>query len=211
MNTDAWIDMLARGAGPAQPQPVARLLGQALLPGLAASIALALLILGPIPAWMLAEPAPWLKWGYALLLGAAAAWAVARLARPAARIGGPVVALLMVLGLAAVVGLASLLSQPELGWPTALRGHSWRTCTLSVLGMSVPALLLLSRALRRLAPTRLRLAGLAVGLLSGCIGAFGYAVACMERAPSFIALWYTLGILAAGALGAWLGPRLLRW
>jgi hypothetical protein len=28
---------------------------------------------------------------------------------------------------------------------------------------------------------------------------------------AFVATWYTLGIAATGALGALLGPRLLRW
>ncbi|MFO1333443.1 MAG: NrsF family protein, partial [Rubrivivax sp.] len=56
-----------------------------------------------------------------------------------------------------------------------------------------------------------RAAGFAAGLLAGAIGALAYALACTEMAMSFVAAWYTLGILMVGALGALLGPRVLRW
>ena len=67
------------------------------------------------------------------------------------------------------------------------------------------------RALRGLAPTQLRLAGLAAGLLAGGVGAIGYALSCTEVGLPFVATWYSLGIALTGALGALLGPRLLRW
>ena len=35
--------------------------------------------------------------------------------------------------------------------------------------------------------------------------------AALDRALPFIALWYTAGILVAGAAGLLLGPRVLRW
>ena len=41
--------------------------------------------------------------------------------------------------------------------------------------------------------------------------AFGYALSCTELSPAFVAIWYSLGIALAGALGAVLGPRILRW
>ena len=66
-------------------------------------------------------------------------------------------------------------------------------------------------ALRGLAPTRPRAAGLAAGLLAGAVGATGYALSCSELSMAFVAIWYTLGIALAGGLGALLGPRLLRW
>jgi hypothetical protein len=34
---------------------------------------------------------------------------------------------------------------------------------------------------------------------------------CPELATQFIATWYALGALIPTALGAWLGPRMLRW
>ena len=66
-------------------------------------------------------------------------------------------------------------------------------------------------AMRGLAPTHLRAAGLAAGLTSGAAGAWIYAFHCPESALPFIALWYTAGIAVAGAAGLILAPRLLRW
>jgi hypothetical protein len=77
--------------------------------------------------------------------------------------------------------------------------------------LSLPALAGALWVLRSLAPTRPRAAGFAAGLFAGAAGAFGYAFACVEESAAFIALWYSLGIALAGALGALLGPRVLRW
>jgi len=67
------------------------------------------------------------------------------------------------------------------------------------------------RVWRALAPTRLRLAGFAAGLLAGAIGAAGYALSCTEESTAFIAVWYSAGIVLTGLLGGALGGRLLRW
>jgi hypothetical protein len=80
-----------------------------------------------------------------------------------------------------------------------------------VLALSLPALAAALWAVRGLAPTRPRTAGFAAGLLAGSVGAIGYALSCAEASPAFVALWYTLGIALTGAVGAVLGPRVLRW
>jgi hypothetical protein len=80
-----------------------------------------------------------------------------------------------------------------------------------VLLLSLPALAAALWALRGLAPTRPRAAGLAAGLLAGGLGAAGYALSCTELSPAFVAVWYSLGIALAGGLGASLGPWALRW
>ena len=67
------------------------------------------------------------------------------------------------------------------------------------------------RALRELAPTRLRLAGAAAGALAGGAGAAVYALHCPEFGAPFLAVWYVLGMALPVAAGAWLGPRVLRW
>jgi hypothetical protein len=38
-----------------------------------------------------------------------------------------------------------------------------------------------------------------------------YALHCPELAAPFLAIWYLLGMLIPTAIGAWLGPRPLRW
>lgn len=43
------------------------------------------------------------------------------------------------------------------------------------------------------------------------VGALVYALRCPEMAAPFLGIWYLLGILIPTALGAMLGPPLLRW
>src|SRR5690348_15850387 len=95
--------------------------------------------------------------------------------------------------------------------PRLVMGHSSRVCAPLVLSTALPTLAATFRALKRLAPTRLRMAGAIAGLFAGGAGAFVYSFHCTEGAAPFNASWYTLGILATAALGELLGPRLLRW
>ena len=48
-------------------------------------------------------------------------------------------------------------------------------------------------------------------MLAGAIGALVYLLYCPEMAPPFLLVWYTLGMLLPAALGALVGPRVLRW
>jgi hypothetical protein len=54
-------------------------------------------------------------------------------------------------------------------------------------------------------------AGAAAGLLAGSAAATIYAFHCPESTPTFIAIWYTVGILLPALVGAALGRWLLRW
>lgn len=211
MKTDTLIDLLARGAGPAPRAVAARRLVPAAALGLLLSVALALALIGPIPAAMVATPAPWIKLAYAAAIAASAGWWTARLSRPVARLALPRRAVLAAFGAMALLGAGALLALPAGQRLAALLGHSWSSCPWNVLALSLPALAGALWALRGLAPTRLRAAGFAAGLLAGAVGAAGYALSCDETAPAFIAVWYSLGIAATGLLGALIGPRVLRW
>jgi hypothetical protein len=211
MKTDDLIDLLATGAGPSPRAVAARRLAPSAGLGLSASVAGALLVLGPIPAELFATAGPWLKLAYAGALGAAAAWLSARLGRPLAPTTGPLRLLALVVAAMALLGGLALLAAPADQRMATLLGHSWSRCPFYVLALSLPALAAALWALRGLAPTQARAAGLAGGLLAGGLGAFGYALACTELSPAFIAVWYSLGIGMAGALGAVLGPLTLRW
>lgn len=211
MNTDTLIDMLARGAGPAPRSLAARRLSPAAIAGLLVSAGAAVAWFGAIPAAMLATAAPWIKMAYAAALALAAGGLTARLSRPAAPFRRAQHATAGVLLAMAVIGGASLWSTPAGARLDALLGQSWASCPWSVLALSLPALAASLWALRGLAPTRPRAAGLAAGLLAGSVGAFGYSLSCPEASPAFVAAWYTLGIAFTGATGAALGPRVLRW
>lgn len=211
MKTDDLIDWLASDAGPAPRAVVARRLGLALGLALAISVASAGLFVGYVPAETWHAPALWFKLLYCGALGLASLWLVARLARPgaAARLPGTLAVLVILAAFA--VGALAWQNDPPAVRRAALLGASWARCPLHVLALSLPALTAAFLGLRGLAPTRLRAAGFAAGLLAGAVGAAGYALACTELGLSFVSAWYTLGILLTGGLGALLGPRLLRW
>lgn len=90
-------------------------------------------------------------------------------------------------------------------------GSTWLTCILAIAGFSLPVLGGVVWAFRRLAPTRLHLAGFLAGMTSGSAAALVYALYCPETTATFLVSWYTGGILAAGLIGLLAGPRLLRW
>ncbi len=63
---------------------------------------------------------------------------------------------------------------------------------------------------RKLAPTRLTLAGAGAGLFAEAAGAFVYCFHCSEEAAPFIAVWYA-GDRFGHSHRALLGRYLLRW
>jgi len=211
VKTDTLIDLLARSAGPAPRALAARRLSPAAIGGLLVSTWAAIGVFGVIPASMFTTAAPWTKMVYALALAVAAGWLTARLSRPAAPIDQPRRAVLAVVLTMAALGAGTVLSQPADARLHALLGDSWSSCPWSVLALSLPALVASLWAVRGLAPTRPVAAGFAAGLMAGSVGAFGYALSCPEASAAFVAVWYTLGIALTGALGAALGPKVLRW
>lgn len=211
MKTESLIDLLARGAGPAPRAVAARRLLPAALLGVLLSAALALALLGPVPASMYATPAPWIKFGYALALAVAGGWLAARLSRPVARLRGPRGAVAVAVAGMALLGGFALFARPAGERLAALLGHSWLACPWNVLALSLPALAAVLLAIRGLAPTRPRAAGFAAGLFAGALGALGYALSCTEDSAAFVAIWYSAGIGLTALVGAIVGPRVLRW
>ena len=84
-------------------------------------------------------------------------------------------------------------------------------CVLHVGLLAVPAFAILIFTVKTFAPVDLSRAGLFIGVLSGCIGALGYAFHCHDEFITLVAISYTVAIIQMGLIGALLGPRLLRW
>jgi len=213
MKTDAWIDVLAAQAAPVDPRAPRRRLLLAAALGLVLALPLLLWRLGVNPdlAGDMRLPAAWLKWGFVAACAAAAGALVARMARPGARALpalGVLGAALLLLWAVAVLQLAGV---PPAERANLLLGSSWRTCPVSIALLSLPALALLLAAVRTLAPTRPAATGAATGLLAGAVATLAYLLHCPELAAPFVATWYVLGMLVPAALGALLGPRVLRW
>ena len=100
---------------------------------------------------------------------------------------------------------------PSSDWLTMWLGQTWKECPLLVLTLSAPIFAGLLWSFRRLAPTRLRAAGAAAGFAAGAWAATLYGLHCPEVSALFVLTWYSLGIALAAAVGALVGPRLLRW
>jgi hypothetical protein len=211
MKTTELIGLLASGAGPAvRVNPMLRLAPSVVGGALAAAL-LSIGLLGLVPAHMLGSPALWIKLAYAGLLVGGALRLTARLALPLSHVRAPAMSVVGVVAGMALLGGAALFAAAPGERVEALLGRSWYRCPLIIPGVALPALAALLFTLRGMAPTRLRAAGLAAGLLAGALGAIGYSLHCPEQSLAFVAVWYTLGIVLSGALGALLGPRALRW
>jgi hypothetical protein len=152
----------------------------------------------------------WTKLGYTFAIAVFGFWLVERAGRPGANLEQP--ARLLLLPVLAIVLLAAAqLLAPGADMPHLILGHSSRVCAFLVTFTALPTLAATFWALRRMAPTRLRLAGLGAGLFAGAVGAFVYSFHCTEGSAPFIGIWYSLGILSTAGIGACLGRSLLRW
>jgi hypothetical protein len=211
MNTDDLIRDLAQDVRPVGRHAMARRVAA----GIGAGAIGGLLI---VAAWLgvrsdLAAAAtsfPFLmKFVYASLLAAGALFLGLRLMRP----DGSAARLWILAAPAAVLAAIAVyqLAQSPQQWPSLVFGHTAAVCPLRIFVISIPVFAGLMWAARGFAPTQLRLAGAVAGLAAGAIAALLYALYCGEVSAAFVLLWYTLGMLAAAALGALLGPSLLRW
>lgn len=212
MRTDDLIAALSTGLEPAPRAAVAQRLAVGLVLGMAATFAVLLQALG-LRADLgaaLAGAAFWAKFAYTLALTGLGLWLVERQSR-----AGAAAALPGWLLLAPVILLALLaalqLSAPQADWRALTMGHTARVCSLLILALSLPIFAGLLWAMRRLAPTRLTLAGACAGLLAGAASATLYGFHCPEAAAPFVLVWYSLGIVLAALMGAAAGRWLLRW
>ncbi|MEW5688160.1 MAG: DUF1109 domain-containing protein [Pseudomonadota bacterium] len=212
-DTAELVERLAADVVAVEPWSVAQNLVSAVLLGAAVSLALVLSILGIRPdfAHALSTPMFWVKLVYVLGVGVIGLCTVERLARPGGLAQGR--ARWLLIPVAAILALAA--TQLDFALPKdrshLLLGGSASVCSLRILFFSLPPLAGLIMAVRGLAPTRLGLAGAAIGLAAGGFGAAAYALSCPEAAGPFVAVWYSLGMVAAGAVGALIGPLALRW
>jgi hypothetical protein len=157
------------------------------------------------------EPALWVRELYCASLAVLAVLAVARLARPGARLGllpAGIAAVVLVMWILAAATLLSAASQKRV---QLLFGATFAVCPFLIAFVSAPLFLSFLWILKDLAPTRLRWAGAGAGFAAGSIGALVYTLHCPELTTPFIGTWYLLGMLIPTAIGAWLGPPLLRW
>ncbi|CAD6558397.1 DUF1109 domain-containing protein [Paraburkholderia sabiae] len=153
----------------------------------------------------------WAKMAYPLAIAVGAMLAVMRLGRPGARAGysWALIALPFVAVWAASMVVLDGTASGE-RWAVVL-GHTWRTCPFNIMLLSLPTFPAVFWAVKSLAPTQLRLAGAVAGLLASSTATIVYCLHCPEMSPAFWSVWYAIGMLVPAGIGAWLGPKLLRW
>lgn len=213
MKTDDLISMLATGAAPVDRHALSRRFGIAVAVGaaLATLLVATLLHVRADLAEVAATPLFWAKVALPLSLLLGALWMAARLARPGMTTGLRWLGIAVPFGAVWLGAIHAVAQTPTGERAAAILGQTWRVCPLNITMLSVPVFIAVFWALRGLAPTRLALTGAIGGLLSGAVATLAYCLHCPEMGVAFWAVWYVLGMLVPTAIGALLGPRLLRW
>lgn len=213
MNTDELVAALARNAAPVATGAAPRRLATAAAAGMALALPMVIWLLGlnPLLADLTGAPMFWVKLGFVATLFGGALVAVLRLARPGVRLArAPLAIALPVILMWVLAAHALLVAGPD-ERSALVFGTSARACPWNIALLALPTFVATLWALKGLAPTRLRLAGAAAGLLAGTAGALVYVLHCPELAAPFLGLWYLIGMLLPAAVGAAIGPRVLRW
>jgi hypothetical protein len=213
VRTDDLINALVEDLRPASPAVLGR--GIMVSWTLGAALALFILVFG-LGGWLNFDIAAhgwalWAKWLYTAPICVGSLFAARALAVPAERV--PMSSCIAIFSTVLLIGMATseLCHTSVWGWLSLFLGHTWLSCPGRILLIAIPILAVLMWRIRQAAPTRLRLTGAATGLASGASAAALYALGCSETSACFIVAWYSLGIAGVAAIGALLGPVLLRW
>lgn len=152
------------------------------------------------------------KVAYVTALACAVLWLALRSGRPGVTLKPALALLATVLAVGVVVSVGDLAMIAGDERATALFGETWRVCARNIVALSLFPAPILVYALRRSAPTGLRVTGAAVGASAGAIAASAYGLLfCPELSPAFVVTWYTLGVVIAAVIGAASARRALSW
>ena len=213
MQTDELIADLSTDLKPVRRNAVERLLAGGLMVGAAVAFVLMAFWLGMRPDMHLAMRGTsfWMKACYTILVALLGFVLASSAGRPGTQFLS--FALLLPLAVAVIggVGMAQMMHAPPTMRPALFFGGSYTVCPWLIMAVSMPILIGVLMVMRRMAPTRPMLAGAAAGVLAGGAGATVYGLHCTESSALFVAVWYSLGILGVGLVGAGAGRFALRW
>ncbi|MBW6422865.1 DUF1109 domain-containing protein [Rhizobium sp. XQZ8] len=212
-DTDDIINSLASGLKPVKRDALRGRFLMGVLPALFVSLLLMLTIVGLRidMAQALMLPVFWIKSAYNALIAITALWATYHLARPDGSQGRFFKTLAAIFLAMAIVAAIQLMVAPPQTYNHMIFGSSALHCPFLIFGFALPIFAGINWVLRRGAPTDLRLTGFIAGIAAGAAGAWVYSWFCTENGMPFVLIWYSVGILLVGGLGALTGPRLLRW
>jgi hypothetical protein len=212
VRTSEFIAALAADPVP-EPIRLGRRVAFALVVGLAASVALYGLLLGPRPdvAAACGTVRFWLKFVDSFAFALPTVLLTLRLARPDAKPRALALWLLAPFILLAAGVVVELLVVPRSEWMSRLMGATALHCTITIPMLAAPILAALIVALRAGAPLYPVLTGAMAGAAAAGVGALVYASSCPGDSPLFVATWYPLATLICMGVGALAGRRFLAW
>lgn len=152
-----------------------------------------------------------LKFAFTFSVVVAALPIVRDLTTPGRAVGTAVIIALLPFLIITLLAARELAMLPSVELHRLAVDASWAACLWQIPVLGLPAFAIFALCARRMAPTNLNRTGAYIGLLAGGIGAAGYALHCHDDSMVFVAIAYTLAITEMAAVGALLGPRILRW
>jgi len=213
MTSDQLIDLLVADLKPVNRRRILHAVIIALAVGLAAALGVMTLTFAFSPELLDGRNLEFLsiKLLFASAVVATTATFLPQLARPGVKMRRMPVLILMPFVVLAATAAVALATAHSSAWAGMIVEKDSLTCLPAILLLAILPFTALIWALRAGAPIDLTRAGAIVGLAAGGLGAFACAFPCTEQSLPSIALWYGLPISICAAVGAKLGPSLLRW
>jgi hypothetical protein len=211
VKTEDLISALSRGVEPAERPRWRMNLAVTLLVGLVVAVALVAIGLGVRPDIGAARMPVMMKALFSALAAAVILPVAVQLMKPGRPLGWRIGAVVLFAGVCAIATLVALMGEEPSERMNAWMGGGVPWCVVLIPVLAVPVAALLTWFMRAFAPTRITLAGAAIGALSGGIGAMAYAMYCPTDSVAFVTTWYALAIAVCAALGAVIGSKFLRW
>jgi hypothetical protein len=213
MKTDDLISMLSTNLEPVRSERVLLVL----VAGLAVGVAVALcLMMG-----MFGAPAEAFRGEHFVLQASTLVFTLGlviagvRFLVKSARPGQSGRSSLVFIGLFFLVGVIAacviLAATSPTSWGAMLLGPQLSSCLLCIPLFALAPFVALIWAMRKGAPTKLVRSGAVMGLVAGALGATVFALQYPSASIPFVVLWYGGLIGLCAAVGALLGPRVLRW
>jgi hypothetical protein len=212
VKTSDFINALAADPVP-EPIRLGRRVALALVVGLAASVALYCLMLGPRPDVAAASGTMrfWMKFVDSFAFALPTLLLTLRLAHPDAKPRTLALWLLAPFILLAAGVVVELWVVPQSEWMSRLMGATAIHCMATIPMLAAPLLVALIVALRAGAPLYPGWTGALAGAASAGVGALVYASSCPGDSPLFVATWYPIATLICMGVGALAGRWFLAW
>jgi hypothetical protein len=211
VKTVQLIDFLARGVEPAEKPRWRRRLAITVLTGLVVAVLLVAIGLGVRPDIGAARMPVMMKALFAALAAAVMLPLTVQLMKPGRALGWRLGAVAVFVAMCAVATFIALMGEMPERRMESWMGGAVPWCVVLIPILAAPTAALLLWLMRAFAPTRLALAGAAIGAFAGGVGAMAYAMYCPTDSVAFVTTWYTVAIAVCAALGALVGSKFLRW